>query len=337
MPLPEGFRLHDSARLHGDMELGPYGIAAQGAVLRGRGGALRLGQRSLVLENSVVIGTEAAPVEIGQHTVFGHRCLVIGARVGHLCEIGNGAILMPGVVLGDGCNLGEGALVPAGTVVPPQSVLVGRPARRIREATDADRARILALRGGSAPLARLPFTRLIRQIPAGAAMGKLYAYRDKTPQVHPEALLFESAELTGDVHIGAGSIIGPGVKIVGDSHGPVRIGEGVQVLENAVLHLLPDNELVIGDGVVIGPGCVIHGCRLGAGCLIEPGAQVSDWSVLGKGCVVRAGSVVKQRSTFPDFADIDGFPAKQTGTLEAMPPRPSWAYEPGELPKLVRG
>jgi carbonic anhydrase/acetyltransferase-like protein (isoleucine patch superfamily) len=40
---------------------------------------------------------------IGQRTVFGHRCQVIGARIGNLCEIGNGSILMPGAILGDGC------------------------------------------------------------------------------------------------------------------------------------------------------------------------------------------------------------------------------------------
>ena len=85
-------------------------------------------------------------------------------------------------------------------------------------------------------------------------MGRLYAYRDKTPQVAESAVLFDSAEITGDVVVGEGSIIGAGVKIIGDSHGPVRIGARVQILENTVLHLLPDNELVVEDDVVIGPG-----------------------------------------------------------------------------------
>ena len=39
---------------------------------------------------------------IGKRTVFRHRCQVIGARIGNLCEIGNGSILMSGAVLGDG-------------------------------------------------------------------------------------------------------------------------------------------------------------------------------------------------------------------------------------------
>ena len=68
-------------------------------------------------------------------------------------------------------------------------------------------------------------------------MGRLYAYRNKTPRIADTAVLFDSAEITGDVMVGDGSIIGAGVKIIGDSHGPVRIGSRVQILENAVLHL----------------------------------------------------------------------------------------------------
>ena len=78
----------------------------------------------------------------------------------------------------------------------------------------------------------------------------------------------------------------------------MRIGNDVQILENTVLHLLPDNDLIIDDGVIVGPGAMIHGCRIGAGSVVEPGAIVCDHSVLGAGCVVRAGAVVKQRSRF---------------------------------------
>ena len=82
-------------------------------------------------------------------------------------------------------------------------------------------------------------------------MGQLYAYRGILPTVAPTAVLFPTAEITGDVVIGERSIIGAGVKIIGDSHGPVRIGNDVQILENTVLHLLPDNSLVIDDGATV--------------------------------------------------------------------------------------
>ena len=120
-------------------------------------------------------------------------------------------------------------------------------------------------------------------------MGQLHEYRGIVPTVAGSAMLFPTAELTGDVVVGERTIIAAGVKIIGDSHGPVRIGNDVQILENTVLHLLPDNDLVLDDGVIIGPGAMIHGCRIGAGSVVEPGAIVCDGSELGAGCVVRDG------------------------------------------------
>jgi carbonic anhydrase/acetyltransferase-like protein (isoleucine patch superfamily) len=116
----------------------------------------------------------------------------------------------------------------------------------------------------------------------------------------------------------------------------VRIGQRVQILENTVLHLLPENELVIEDDVIIGPGAMIHGCHLGAGTVVEPGAIVCDWSVLGDHCVVRAGAVVKQRSTFAAGTVVDGFPARAAGTGVGPPDRPTWALQPGDLATLIR-
>jgi hypothetical protein len=75
-----------------------------------------------------------------------------------------------------------------------------------------------------------------------------------------------------------------------------RIGAGVQILENTVLHLLPDNELVIEDDVVIGPG----------------------------------------RASFPARSVLDGFPAEIVDTLQGAPERPSWALTRQALGSLVR-
>jgi len=166
-------------------------------------------------------------------------------------------------------------------------------------------------------------------------MGTLYAFRDKVPEVHPSAVLFDSAELTGDVTVGEESIIGAGVRIIGDSHGPVRIGKRVQILENAVLHLLPDNELVIEDDAIIGPGAMIHGCRIGRGSVVEPGAIVCDYSRLGANCIVRAGSLVRQRDEFPDGTVIEGFPGKAVGRVETQA-RPLWALTAEEARAVRR-
>ncbi|MCT9929881.1 hypothetical protein N5079_06570 [Planotetraspora sp. A-T 1434] len=321
-----------SARILGPVALGAGTILAQGAVVRSHGaGDVEIGHHSAVLENSTVVGRPGQPVRIGQRTAFGHRCQIIGAIVGDLCEIGNGTILMPGARLGSGVITAEGTVVPPGTVVADDTVLVGRPAHVLRTATDADRARIAALRDHEIDLIDHPLSHVHGRIGAGGTMGTLYSYRDKRPQVAGSAVLFDSAEVTGDVTIGEETVIGAGVKIIGDSHGPVRIGARVQILENTVLHLLPDNELLVGDDVTIGPGAMIHGCRLGAGTVVEPGAIVCDNASVGAGSVVRAGTCVVQRQEIPPLSVVSGFPAHVIGTLDAPPPRPAWALPLGEL------
>src|SRR6201993_3293025 len=123
-PQPE---VAHSAVILGEVHVGAGVILAQGLVVRAHSGAVSFGNYSAVLENGVVIGTPGHPVRVGQRTVFGHRAAIIGATVGDLCEIGNGAILMPGSRLGSGGILGEGTLVPAGTLVTAGSGLAGRP------------------------------------------------------------------------------------------------------------------------------------------------------------------------------------------------------------------
>jgi carbonic anhydrase/acetyltransferase-like protein (isoleucine patch superfamily) len=319
----------------GQPRFGERSLLSEGTVVRSSGRGVTVGTGSAVIENCVVIGTDAIPTTIGRRSVFGHRCLVVGAAVGDLCEIGNASILMPGARLGDRVFLGEGTLVRSGMELPSDVVAVGRPARIIRAASPADLERLRGLRDGDLSLP--PHTSTVLE-PAleGLRMGQLYDYRGITPTIAKSAVLFPTAEITGDVVIGERTVIGAGVKIIGDSHGPVRVGDDVQILENTVLHLLPDNQLVIHDRAIIGPGAMIHGCHIGAGTIVEPGAIVCDGSVVGAGCIVRAGAVVKQRARFGDAVEIDGFPAEEVGAIDP-PGRPTWALTVDNLPRPTSG
>jgi carbonic anhydrase/acetyltransferase-like protein (isoleucine patch superfamily) len=323
-----------SAVVIGAVRMGEGSLLAEGAVIRSDDDAVEVGTGSAVLENGVVVGSARIPTAIGRRTVFGHRCLVIGATVGDLCEIGNASKLMPGARVGDRVFLGEGTLVPAGMTLPNDVVAVGRPARIVRSASPDDLRRLAGLRDGDLSVPA-PTAMVVEPTQERSEMGQLYEYRGIVPTVAASATLFPTAEITGDVVVGERTIIGAGVKIIGDSHGPVRIGRHVQILENTVLHLLPDNDLILDDGVIIGPGAMIHGCRIGAGSVVEPGAIVCDSSVLGAGCVVRAGAVVKQRSHFGDATEIDGFPGVDVGRLAEPPPMPPWALRLDDLPAQV--
>ncbi|MEA3214228.1 MAG: hypothetical protein QOJ19_384 [Acidimicrobiia bacterium] len=322
----------NSAVVVGTARLGHGSLLAQGAVIRSGDAAVDVGTGSAVLENSVVVGNGAMRTSIGRSSVFGHRCLVIGARVGDLCEIGNASILLPGCRLGDRVFLGEGTIVPAGMALASDVVVVGRPARVIRQASPDDLERLAGLRGGDLSVPQQTFVQ-VEQTQEPGLMGQLYDYRGIVPTISPSAVLFASAEITGDVVVGDRAIIGAGVKIIGDSHGPVRIGNDVQILENTVLHLLPDNQLIIDDGAIVGPGAMIHGCHIGTRSIIEPGAIVCDNSVLGAGSIVRAGAVVKQRSRFDAGSEVDGFPAVEIGRHGGLPELPPWALDPDDLPR----
>lgn len=99
----------------------------------------------------------------------------------------------------------------------------------------------------------------------------------------------------------------------------------IQILENSVLQLLPENELIIEDNVIIGPGCIIHGTTIGSNSIIESGSIVCDYSKLGKNTLVKSGSLVKQRSIIIDHEIVEGFPAKNIGKNVEMQKKPAWA------------
>jgi len=334
-----GARFAASARVAGSIEIGAKAYLAQGTAVRAPGaadgGAVSIGAGSALLETSVIVGRTEMPVSIGRRSVFGHLARIIGATIGDLCEIGNATVIMPGAQLGNRVFTGEGTLIPAGMTVPDDTVVVGRPGRVVRAVAERDIARLTALRGGDLSLPDTPPEPYHEASRAGPAMAQIYAYKDKTPTIARSATLFDTAEITGDVTIGANSIVGSGVRIVGDSHGPVRIGANVQILENAVLHLLPDNELVLEDGVVIGPGAMIHGCRIGPGSVIEPAAIVCDNARLGANCLVKAGALVRQNAAIGDNIILEGFPARETGRLDAAQGLPPWAFLPDDLKTLA--
>ena len=164
-------------------------------------------------------------------------------------------------------------------------------------------------------------------------MGQLYAYRGIVPTIAASAILFPTAEITGDVVVGERTIIGAGVKIIGDSHGPVRIGNDVQILENTVLHLLPDNDLIIDDGVIVGPGAMIHGCRIGAGSVVEPGRDRLRRQRARRG-LRRARRRGRQATlaASPPAPTSTASRRSMSGASPEPPPTPAWALRLDDLP-----
>lgn len=315
-----------SSRVYGKISVGPNSIVSQGAILRSHDDSITVGNNTAVLENCVVVGKNDQPVTIGRKTVFGHSCVVLGAEIGDLCEVGNRTIFMPGSKVGHQCIFGEATIVPENKVIPDNSVVLGRPAKIIRKLTDSDLKRIKTMRSNDISLSE-SIKKIIERDFEGDQMGKLHHYKDKYPTVKGSSIIYDTAEITGDVSIGENCIIASGVKIIGDSHGHVEIGNNVQILENTVLHLLPGNELIIKDHTIIGPGCVVHGTIIEEGCVIESGSTLCDNSHIGKNSLVRAGSLVKQNSQIENNSIVEGFPAKKIDTIKGKVEKPMWAFQ----------
>ena len=319
----DNIRIDESAKIIGKVRLGKNAYIAQGTIISSQNDSVKIGNTSWVLENSVVIGTEKNPVIVGSKTVFGHKTVTIGAEIGDLCEIGNNTIFLPGSKVGDMCIFGEGTIVVEHMIIPPKSVVVGRPARVIRKLNENDENMIKRMRSNDITLEK--FKENIFEKERGKShMNNLYEFNGKKPLVDETTYIDSLAEITGDVIIGTNSYIGSGVRIIGNSHGPVKIGHNVTILENTVLHLLPDNELIINDNVSIGPNCTIHGTVIGKNTIIEAGAIVCDYSNIGENCLIKAGTLVKQRDRFEANNIVEGFPGKSIGHNEEKMLKPDW-------------
>lgn len=317
-------KIDHSAKIIGKVRLGKGAYIAQGTIVRSHNDSVTIGNASWVLENSVVIGTKEYPVKVGSKTVFGHKTVTIGAEIGDLCEIGNNTIFLPGSKVGDMCIFGEGTIVPEEMVIPSHSVVVGRPARIIRTLNENDKNMIKKMRNNDISLTEF-VENSVDYERGESTMSNLYEFNGKTPKVADSAYIDNLAEITGDVVIGANSYIASGVRIIGNSHGPIKIGDHVTILENSVLHLLPDNELVIHDHVTIGPNSTIHGTIIGNNSIVEAGSILCDYSQIGENSLIKAGSLVKQRDEFGENSIIEGFPGKLIGNNDQQLGRPNWA------------
>lgn len=142
MPAHTTAFIHPLAFVCGDVSLGPRVSVWPTAVVRGDTAPVTIGADSNVQDGTVVHVDHGVPCTIGERVAIGHRAIVHGATVESDCLIGMGAVLLNRVRVGTGSIVGAGAVCPEGMVIPPNSLVLGVPARVIRETTEAERVRI---------------------------------------------------------------------------------------------------------------------------------------------------------------------------------------------------
>lgn len=119
-----------------------------GAAIRGDMDSIYIGKGSNVQDNAVVHVDKGFPVKIGENVTIGHGAIVHGCTVGDNVLVGMGAIILNGAKIGDNCIIGAGAMVTQNKEIPANSLLMGCPAKVVREVDEqgAESTRQNALR-----------------------------------------------------------------------------------------------------------------------------------------------------------------------------------------------
>jgi len=112
-----------------------------GAVVRGDVERIEIGQFTNIQDGAILHGDPGLPTVLEANVTVGHRAVVHSAQIGQGSLIGIGAIIMDGVKIGAGSIIGAGAVVTKD--VPPRSLVVGVPAKPLREVTDAEAAEFI--------------------------------------------------------------------------------------------------------------------------------------------------------------------------------------------------
>ncbi|MDB5682497.1 MAG: gamma carbonic anhydrase family protein [Sphingomonas bacterium] len=135
------------AHVVGDARLGREVSIWFGAVVRADNTPILIGERTNIQEGAMLHSDPDVPLTIGAGCTIGHRAILHGCTLGANVLIGMGAIVLNHAVIGDNCLVGAGALVTEGKVFPPNSLIVGSPARVVRPLDDAavERLRISAI------------------------------------------------------------------------------------------------------------------------------------------------------------------------------------------------
>jgi carbonic anhydrase/acetyltransferase-like protein (isoleucine patch superfamily) len=120
----------------------------------------------------------------------------------------------------------------------------------------------------------------------------------RKPRIDPDAYVDVAAQVIGDVIIEAGASVWPFTVLRGDQDNYVRLGRNSNVQDNSALHVTPQYPCIVGAGVTIGHGAVVHACtimddvRIGIGAIVLNGAVVEEGAQVGAGALVPPGKVV---------------------------------------------
>jgi carbonic anhydrase/acetyltransferase-like protein (isoleucine patch superfamily) len=131
-----------SADVIGSVRLGRWASVWFGSVLRGDTDWIEVGDGTNIQDGCVVHVDAGEPTTIGRNVVVGHQVMLHSCTIGDECLIGNGAIVMDRAVIGSHTLVAAGSFIAPGKTIPSGVVVMGSPARIVREMSDKDREMI---------------------------------------------------------------------------------------------------------------------------------------------------------------------------------------------------
>jgi carbonic anhydrase/acetyltransferase-like protein (isoleucine patch superfamily) len=133
--IAESVWVAESAEVMGNVVLGESVGVWFGVVIRGDTDAIRVGSRTNIQDLSVLHADFGMPLTIGEGVTIGHKAMLHGCTIGDDSLIGIGAVVLNGAKIGKACLVGAGALVTEGKVFPDGSLIIGSPAKAVRQLT----------------------------------------------------------------------------------------------------------------------------------------------------------------------------------------------------------
>src|ERR1017187_143338 len=145
-PTPgKGVYVAQGAVVLGDVTLGNYSSVWCNAVLRGDINRIVVGHHTNIQDNAVLHLADDLPCLLGNYITVGHGAIVHACTIGDQALVGMGSTILDGAVIGEQSLVGAGALITPGTKIPPGALMLGAPAKVVRELTPQERADLKTL------------------------------------------------------------------------------------------------------------------------------------------------------------------------------------------------
>ncbi len=129
------------------------------------------------------------------------------------------------------------------------------------------------------------------------------------PQIDCNTQILPGAIIVGYVILARGCSVWYNAVLRGDV-AAIQIGENTNIQDGCILHVDFDHPLIVGKGVTVGHGAILHSCEIGDNTLIGMGAILLNGAKIGKNCIIGAGALVTQNTVVPDGSVALGSPAR---------------------------